>query len=323
MTQVETVSPDRIWDDLSFLAAPGLVADWRILLLHDTAAATGILAALPGTAEELGAVLGLDPAAVRVILDALAIWDVVEVGRAGCYAAGPALPPPIAAAVWRHHARAIRLWAREIDGRLGADATSRPASGPADLALWLEGLAVNARASAPDAVDACLARVEGARRVLDLGGGHGEYAREFARRGLSVTLQDRPEVIEIARAAGRLEDEGIRLFAGDFFECLPADQFDIVFCAGVAYTYDADRNLDLAGRVRKLLDDGGAFAVLTFLRGSAPVAPLFAVQMLAVGRGGDTHSHDEHRRWLLGAGYDMVESLELDRPGESLLLARI
>ena len=323
MTRVDTVSPGQSWDDLSFLAAPGSVADWRMLLLHDTAASTGILAALPGTASELGAALGLDPGSVRVILDALAVWDVVEIGRDGRYSAGPALPPPVTAAVWRHHARAIRLWAWELDRRLEGPVPAQQSSGQTGLALWLEGLAVNARASAPHAVDACLARVAGARRVLDLGGGHGEYAREFARRGLTVTMQDRPEVIEIARAAGRLEDDGIDLFAGDFFEHLPAGHFDIVFCAGVAYTYDPAGNLDLAHRARSLLDDAGAFAILTFLRGAAPVAPLFAVQMLAVGRGGDTHSYEEHRRWLLDAGFGSVESLGLDRPGESLLLARL
>lgn len=60
-----------------------------------------------------------------------------------------------------------------------------------------------------------------ARRVLDLGGGHGQYALEFARRGLETTMQDRPGVVDYARRQGRLEEAGVELFAADFFEALP------------------------------------------------------------------------------------------------------
>lgn len=311
-----------LWDELSFLAPPGRTADWRMVLLYDAAADAGVISSLPGSPKDLAAGLGLDVHAVRVVLDALAVWDVVKLTD-GRYLPGPNLPTAEAAAVWRHHARSIRLWSRELEGRLRSSRGSASPSLPPGLALWLEGLAVNARESAPAAVDACLTRVPGARRVLDLGGGHGEYALEFARRGVDVTMQDRPEVVELVRRVGDLEDQGVELFAGDFFEVLPGGHFDVVFCAGVTYTYDGETNLRLARTVKGVVATGGVFAVLTFLRDAVPVAPVFAVQMLAVGRGGDTHSYEDYRGWLLRAGFESVDAKGLVRPGESLVFASV
>ncbi len=45
---------------------------------------------------------------MRVVLDGLALWAIVEVDQEGVYALGPAAPEADATAVLRHHARAIR-----------------------------------------------------------------------------------------------------------------------------------------------------------------------------------------------------------------------
>lgn len=291
-----------------------------MVLLFDVAAETGILDALPGNPEDVAATLGLDQRGVRILLEALREWNVV-VGEAGRFELAAPGPDGDEASVLRHHARSLRLWAERLEGCVrGLDPRGQD-DRPRRLELWLEALAVNARASAPGAVDACLARLPAATRVLDLGGGHGEYALEFARRGLEATMQDRAAVIEVARRDERLTRAGVRLFAGDFFEVLARGPFDLVFCAGVAYTYDAEHNLELFCRVRPLIVDGGMLAVHTFLRGRHPLAAIFAVQMLGVATGGDTHSEDDYRAWLRRAGYRHVDVLHLKRPPESLLLA--
>ncbi len=176
-------------------------------------------------------------------------------------------------------------------------------------------------------VDACLSRLPGARRLLDLGGGHGEFAMEFARRGQAVTMQDRPEVVAIAEERGRVAAAGVQLFAGDFFEELPAEEFDVVFCSGVTHTYDEARNLRLFEAVRSLLAPGGTLVIATLLRHRAPAVDLFAVQMLMVSTGGDTHAEEDYRRWLAEAGYGQVELAEVVpestlRPPSALLFAR-
>jgi cyclopropane fatty-acyl-phospholipid synthase-like methyltransferase len=133
-------------------------------------------------------------------------------------------------------------------------------------------------------------------------------------------MQDRPEVIEMARRVGTLEEAGVELFAGDFFEALPGTTFDLVLCAGVVYTMGAARNLELFRRVKPMVAPDGALALHTFLRRSDDLAALFAVQMLGA-TGGDTHGEGDLRHWLSQAGYGSVEVHRLDRRPESLVFA--
>lgn len=305
--------------DLSFLAPPGAVADWRMALLFDTAAGAGVLDALPSRPAEIAGSLGLDAHAVRVLLDSLGAFGMVEPDGAGGYRAGPGLPDDQAGPVLRHHARALRQWSHRLDARLrGEPCEATPPSSPE---LFVAALAVGARRQAGELVDACLARFPGTRRVLDLGGGHGEYSLELARRGLEVTLQDLPVMVEVVARQGRLAAAGVRLFAGDFFEVLPEGPFDLVFCAGVTHTLDGAANLALYRRLRPLLAPGGGLAIVTLLRGHGPVAALFAVQMLANRPGGDTHGEEDYRGWLDQAGLWLREVADLPGRPHSLLCA--
>lgn len=311
---------ESTWTELSFLAPPGETLDWRMAVLYNAAVETGLLDGLPASPASLALELGLDEQAVRVVLEAMVAWNVIEAAPDHSFALGPGAPEPDAGAILCHHARTIRLWSSHLDDRLrGVPHVPR---GPRRLERMLKALAVNGRESAPAAVDACLQRAPTAGRVLDLGGGHGEYALEFARRGLQATVQDQPEVIEIARRQGHLVEAGVTLFAGDFFKALPDERFDLVFCAGVTYTFDGGRNVAVYRRARSVLAPGGALAVHTFLRGTDPLAAVFAVQMLAGGSGGDTHGEEDHRRWLAEAGYRDVAAVRLERRPEWMIFAR-
>jgi len=308
--------------DLSFLAPSGNLADWRMALLVSAAADAGILEALPGRPDDLARQLGLDHHAVAVVLDALAQFGVVEQDGEGTFTAGPSAPGPDATAALYQHARSLRLWARFIDDRLHGAPTG-PAGPPDRPDRWLDSMAVQARRSAPATVDACLARLPSIGSVLDLGGGHGEHALEFARRGLSVTMQDRPGMIEIGRRRGTLEAGGVSLFAGDFFEKLAPGPFDLVFCSGVTNTFDAEHNLDLYGRVRSSIAPDGCLVIQTLMRDRQAIGALFGVQMLAVGNGGDAHPESLYRQWLGAAGYGPVEVLDVDDGRRSLLFAPV
>lgn len=311
--------------DVSFLAPPGQVCDWRMVLLHDAAAEAGILDRLPGTPSEVAKALDLDEHAVRVLLEALTAWDIVRSFRGGEYARGDGAPGEITAATLRQHARSLRQWVTGIDDRLhGVPPPPRDMT-PARTDLWLQALAQNARRTAPAMVDLCISRLPHARRVLDLGGGHGEHAMEFARRGLAVTMQDRPLVVELASQRGELAAAGVQLFAADFFDRLPDDQFDLVFCTGVTHTMDSNHNLTLYRRLRSVIAPGGTLVIGTLLRGRDPIAALFAVQMLVVAAGGDTHSEKDYRAWLAAAGYETAGVVDVPmndgRPGRALLFA--
>lgn len=294
--------------EMSFYAPPGQVSDWRMALLYDAAVQAGLLQALPATPAQLAAEGGLDARAVRVLLEALMTWGIVESGQDGRYCLGAGAPDEDQAAVIRHHARAVRRWSALIDQRLNGihdPAPWRPDA--AQRATWLRALAVFSRRWIPGAVDTCLALAPGASSVLDIGGGHGEYAREFARRGLRAVLQDTPETIEMLRREGWLEGSGVELFSGDFFQTLPAERFDLVVCAGVTYTFGGQRNLELFRQVRSVLAPAGALAIQTFLRGDSSVGSIFAMQMLLVGTDADVHGEEEYRGWLEAAGYGSVQ----------------
>lgn len=307
---------------MSFLAPPDLVLDWRKVLLYDAAAESGLIASLPASVSEAAERAALDPRAVRVVLDALAVWDMVQAGDDGRYVESAGCPTAEQGAVLRHHARAIRRWSAGVGNRLkGIPDPPGPAGVLPGLDVFLGALAATSRQTAPSVVDMCLARMPQAHTVLDLGGLHGEYALEFARRGLRATVQDRPAVIEALRGDDRFPRAGIELFGGDFFEVLPATTFDIVFCAGVTHTYDAGHDRELFRRLREVLAPAGALAVVTLLRGRSPVSALFAVQMLIGANGGDTHGEDDYRRWLADAGYSSVEVMDLGHSPQSILLA--
>lgn len=312
---------DSPWQDLSFLVPPNHTADWRLVLLFDAAVDNGLLSALPGSATALATELRLPAHAVRVVLDGLALWGIVRVGQDGTYALEPGAPDADATAVLRHHARAIRGWSNIVERVRGVRPDPQGMT-PDRVEIMLDALAVMGRASAPGAVDACLALAPGASSVLDLGGGHGQFAAEFDRRGIRAVMQDRPEVVDLARRKGWLAGTEVELFPGDFFEVLPDERFDVVFCAGVVYTFDAERVLRLLERVRSVIAPSGHLAIHTFLGGTDELATLFSAQMLGAVAGGQSHGEDDFRRWFDQTGYRFDSSQRLERRPEWLLVAR-
>jgi len=308
--------------DHTFLAPPGQADDWRMVLLFDALAGSGALGALPGTVEEIAGPLGLDHHGLRVVLDALGAWGVVERDSDGRYAPGPDAPGPELTATLRHHARAIRSWSASLDPRLRGDPVEVRSGGMPDPELFIDALATNARKAAPGLVDLCLARFPEARSVIDLGGNHGEYSLEFARRGLRVTLQDLPVMVDIVRRRGRLAEAGVELVAGSFFDEVPSGPFDLAFCAGINHTFDGEHNRALFARLRPVVDARGGVAVVSFLRHRQPLADVFAVQMLTNANGGDSHSEAEYRAWLADAGFQ-PDTAVVDLPGrpQSVLFA--
>ncbi len=305
--------------EATFLAPPGEVADWRLVLLCDAVGGAGVFDALPGDADSLAGALGLDPHALRVELDALVALGVVDAGAGGGYERNATTPDAALLAVVRHHARSLKRWAGAVDRRVRDEPVERGDIG--DPEAFHDALALSARRMAPAVVDACLARFPGARTVLDLGGLHGEYSLEFARRGLEATMQDMPAMIEVARRKGRLEPAGVTLYEGSFFESVPGGPFDLAFCTGITHTFDGERNLTLFRNLRPVVAAGGGVAVTTFLRGESPTSALFAVQMLVNGNGGDTHTEAEYRQWLGEAGFTVDEAVHpLQGPGARSVL---
>lgn len=311
----------KLPDDLSFLAPPDRIADWRMVVAYSTAAEAGLIEALPARADELGAQLQLDPRAVEIVLDALGGWSIVDRDGDGRYSLGPNAPDADAAATLWHHARVLRRWTG-LGESLREPLPPQPQREPVPPDVFQAALAVGARRRAPALVDLVLERVGTVSSMLDLGGGHGEYALEFARRGIQAVLQDRSSMIDAARRRGVVPAGGVELFEGDFFEALPGREFDLVLVAGVTHTYDEAHNRRLLERVHGIVRHGGAVVIVTMLQRRSPVASLFAVQMRANGGGGDTHAEAAYRRWLADTGFVDVNVADIGAGPQSALIAR-
>jgi len=95
--------------------------------------------------------------------------------------------------------------------------------------------------------------------VLDLGGGHGRYARAFADAGHTVTLFDQPAVVGLAR---KRHGEALRYIEGDFHE---ADSFggpyDLVMLCNIVHGESAAANASLVARAARSLRSGGRLAI--------------------------------------------------------------
>lgn len=115
--------------DLSFLAPPGALADWRMVLSYEAAAKAGVLDALPGSLTDLAARCDLDEKALRTVLTHLKAYGVLTEDDHGHYAPGPTAPTPPHDDILLNHAATIHRWAALLGPRLH-DRTATPAGMP-------------------------------------------------------------------------------------------------------------------------------------------------------------------------------------------------
>ncbi|WP_332897964.1 class I SAM-dependent methyltransferase [Haladaptatus sp. CMSO5] len=156
---------------------------------------------------------------------------------------------------------------------------------------------------------------DGGTRVLDVGGGAGTYALEFARRGYDVTLCDTPAVIERDRA--QLRHEAVSLVEGQFGAPI-SETYDLVFAGGVAHWHGPETVRSFIEHAHDALDAGGSLVLSEFVRDHAQNAALVGAHMLAQSERGDTYTEQQFRTWLSAASFKQarVESI----PGTDLQL---
>ncbi|GAA0247700.1 methyltransferase [Haladaptatus pallidirubidus] len=143
-----------------------------------------------------------------------------------------------------------------------------------------------------------------AERVLDVGGGPGVFAKEFARRGFEVTLLDKPDVIDIASRF--LEREPIELVSEDVIDALPTG-YDLLFCSRVAHALGPNENRTLIENSFDALEPGGAAVLIDRIRGRSEGAAVMGAHMLAQTDNGDTYTANQFEDWFARAGFANVE----------------
>lgn len=186
---------------------------------------------------------------------------------------------------------------------------------PEQARAFLEALDVLARIGGPPLHE--LDQLAPGKRVLDVGGGLGTYARLLSEAGSHATLVDYPLVA--GWASEELEATGVEVVGVDLFEhpsCgVPPGSMDAALVSHVIHDLTEERAVELLRRVRSAIAPGGHVVVNDFAGDSGPGAfgALFDV-MMRVETGGAAHSRATLESMLAGAGFEGIRRLPYDDP---------
>ena len=241
----------------------------------------GVYAALaegPAHPDALAQRLGLSTQGTRALLEALRSCEAVQRRRDGTYRLAPravrwldAKSPTYVGGFLDFNYAQWEWWGGlEETVRTGRSVDIHQFS-PEDPRWrdYIHGLHQLARLAAPEVARA-LPLPRGAKRLLDLGGGHGWFAAELCRRhaGLQATVVDLPGSARVGReiiaAAGLSERVGFQ--EADLLEAPLPQGNDAVLLFQVLHHLSREQGVALLRRVRESLVPGGLLAVLEYLR---------------------------------------------------------
>ena len=275
------------------------------------------------SAAALAVELGVNARALELLMNALAALGVLEKGAAGFRNA------PVAAAwlsgdhyrghIFRHIHHCWDSW-NDLAGvvRRGGPELVREALILHDQEEWnrdfIRGMDDVTMELAPQVV----AQLElgRARRLLDIGGGPGTYARAFLATHPQleeVTVFDLPSALAIAaeRLEGCARRADVQLLAGDFHSDPLGSGYDAIWISQVLHSQDEAGCIALLSRAAEALLPGGMLMVHEFLLDDSRVQPLtaalFAVHMLVMTAGGRAYSGGEIAGWMRDCGLAAVE----------------
>jgi 2-polyprenyl-3-methyl-5-hydroxy-6-metoxy-1,4-benzoquinol methylase len=146
--------------------------------------------------------------------------------------------------------------------------------------------------------------------VLDLGGGHGRYARAFADAGHEVTLFDQPMVIDIAK---KRHGDALRYLGGDFHTIDSfGGPYDLVMLCNVVHGESDAANASIVARAAKGLKAGGRIAIRDMFLDEQEQNPssavFFGMVMLFYTEGGTSPTMRQAHEWFARAGLTDVRT---------------
>jgi len=321
---------------LDFLGAQA----FRVLCV---AVKLGVFEALGGgplTAAEVAGRIGADGRGTALLLDTLEVLGYMRKAR-GRYANTPitakwllrSSPSSLAEGIpffedmvfdrWGHLDESIRRGRPAIYGYEWLE------QHPGRWRSYQQGMIAVARAAA-DEIVAKVRLPSGARRLIDIGGGHGLYSIKFCHRypGLSATVFDLPQALEVGRETIAAEGMGDRVSIreGDFWRDGLGAGYDVALLFNIIHAHSPDKNADLLCKVSGAVNPGGLVAVLDQLPGrvSGQAAKALArLQGLNYFNDLDarTYDFDQIAGWMAKAGIGRPRRILLRRmPGFGVVL---
>jgi SAM-dependent methyltransferase len=312
-------------------------AYWKSLALH--AGVRLDLFTVIGDARLAGAEIarrvGGDERGVLTLLDALAALGLLDKDGAGYANSASARAylvqgsPTYIGFMVRHHANLVPSWHRLHEAAIaGGPVRSRASHGDAteleDFLMGMHGNSLGVAARAAREID-----LGGRRRLLDLGGGPGTWAVQFAlaNPGLQATIFDLPtsqpfaeRIIRDARLADRVSFHG-----GDFTADELPRGFDVAWLSHILHGEGPASCRTIVAKAARALEPGGLILVHEFILDDARTSPLFpalfSLNMLAGTPEGRSYSVTELSVMLAEAGARNVRLLPFKGPTESRILA--
>jgi len=283
---------------------------------------TGILRLLGERAvthEAAAAQLDLDPLATGKVLRALTALGVAE-ADGDCYRAARSLARHFRTGEYdvvpflEHSHAMYERWGETLEPWLrGEDWPVRERSSE-EMARF--GAAMRAMGAQMARRVAAALDLAGTSRMLDVGGGWGQFARAMCavNPDLSAVVLDTPVVV--ARAAAEMEgsdfEARIEFMPGDYLETDYGSDFDLVLLANILHQETADRAAELIRRAADALAPGGRVVVVDFAidddQRQHLLGALFAVNMRSFG---DTWTEPHIRGWMERAGLRTFERIDL------------
>lgn len=287
------------------------------------------------SAPDLARALGTDPRATDRLLNVLCTLGLLHKTAAGFRNAEAALRFLVRGAPefmdgLMHWVHLWESWSTLTAAvRRGGTVIDRAVNerGDAWLRAFIAAMHWRARQHAPAIVAAL--DLSGVSRVLDVGGGSGAYALEFARAkpSLRAVVFDLPNVLPLTAGylGGCEGGERVELVPGDYDRDELGTGFDLVLLSAIIHSNSPRDNRDLVRRCAAALNPGGRLVVQDFIvdegRAGPPFALLFALNMLVGTPQGDTYTESEVRQWMAEAGLSAVTRHEM-RFGTSVLIGR-
>ena len=151
------------------------------------------------------------------------------------------------------------------------------------------------------AVTAAVRAAPAAEHVVDLCGGSGVYAAEFAARGRTVTLVDSPDAGDLVEPLYR--DSAVSVHTGT--PATLGEASDLAFGADVVTAMDPPEAAGLCDAAAAALGPDGTLVLVETLAGGGEPSVAADVRGLASGHGG-AHEPADYRRWFEGAGFGSV-----------------
>lgn len=298
-----------------------------------TALRLGIFSALasgPSDATRLARKLFADPRRLSILLNALvAIGLLRRKGleyRNGTLASRFLSEGPLSKrSILLHHLDCYGEWAGlEKKVRRG----KKMGTDPGYQENFIRGMEDNSRERAARVAQEFPLR-EG-ERLLDLGGGPGTYAVEWANRypDARVALFDLPETTRITRKI--LAEKGtsgkITILSGDFTRDPLGGPYDVVWISQILHAFSERECIRLLRKVRSSMSPMGRVAVQEFLldegKTSPPGPALFSLHMVAVTEGGRSYTAEEIAVMLSTAGFRKVRAGRPDPAGVGIVTGR-